>query len=318
MRHFIIDTDTGGDDALAIIMMLKGAADIRVEAITTVFGNVDLEQGTQNALTTLELLGGELPPVYKGAPRPLLRAPLATLHVHGTDGLGDCGLAPTYARPQEGHAVDAICRLAKQYPGELEILMIGPATNVALALMKEPEAMRQVKHIYSMGTGGFGPGLETAVAEFNVLVDAEAYAALLDSGIPLTIAGFDICLGEAALNPQEVEALIQSGAPLADFVVKGNRALLEKSQELLGYSSIPLPDALAAAAALWEDVVLAAEDRYCYTCYREEATYGQVIPFVPDADTVGHGHRHHPANARVIKEIDAPLFKRRLIDLLTH
>lgn len=315
MRHFIIDTDTGGDDALALMMMLMDSG-VQVEAVTTVFGNVDLEQATQNALATLELVGGELPPVYKGASRPLLREPLTTVHAHGSDGMGDCGLVHPHIAPREGHAVDVICQLAKRFPGELEILMIGPATNVALALMKEPETMQGVKHIYSMGTGGYSLGMETAVAEFNVLVDAEAYDAVLRSEIPLTIAGFDLCLGETAFSAQDIDLLNQSGSALASFVVQSNRVLLEMATARLGYPTVPLPDALAAAAALWPDTVVEAEDRFCYTCYREEATYGQVIPFLPNTIATAGGYQNQPANARLIKRMDAALFKERVLKML--
>ena len=315
MRHFLIDTDTAGDDAIALMMLLQ-EPQVRVEAVTTVAGNVPLEQATKNALATIEVTGSYQPPVYRGAARPLMRDLAQMIGVHGKDGMGDCDLIAPTLSPAPGHAVDAICELAKRYPDELEILMIGPATNVALALMKEPEAMRRVKHIYSMGTGGFALGMETAVAEFNVYIDAEAYAAVLDSGIPITIAGFDICMGETALNEEEAVLLARRGTPAGKFAAACNAKLLEFARRRLGVGMIPLPDPTAAAAAIWPEVVLETEDRYCYTCTKEEATYGQVIPFVPDAEIKDQGFHRRAANARLIKKLDAARFKEKLLSLL--
>lgn len=317
MRRFIIDTDTGGDDAIAILMMLM-EEDVSVEAITTVSGNVEMEQATKNALATMELIGGDLPPLYKGAYKPLMRELIRTVNAHGNDGMGDCGLVAPKLEPRAGHAVDVICELAKKYAGELELLMIGPATNVALAIMKDPDVMRGVKHIWSMGTGGFSQGMETAVAEFNVLVDAEAYSIVLDSGIPTTIIGFDLCMGDAAFDADETERLRASGAEKARFAVACNSVLLEFAKARLGYYTIPIPDAVAAAAALWPDVVLESEDRYCYTCYKEQATYGQVILFQPGAQPTAGGYENRPANATGVKQIDNKLFKSRLLDRLTQ
>lgn len=238
MRHFLIDTDTAGDDAIALMMLLQ-EPQVRVEAVTTVAGNVPMEQATKNALATIEVTGSYQPPVYRGAARPLMRDLAQMIGVHGKDGMGDCDLIAPTLSPAPGHAVDAICELAKRYPDELEILMIGPATNVALALMKEPEAMRRVKHIYSMGTGGFALGMETAVAEFNVYIDAEAYAAVLDSGIPITIAGFDICMGETALNEEEAVLLARRGTPAGKFAAACNAKLLEFARRAAGRGHDP-------------------------------------------------------------------------------
>ena len=317
MRHFLIDTDTAGDDAVALIMLLR-AEGICVDAITTVAGNVPVEQATQNALATIEVAGGSTPPVFQGSDRPLFR-PLDRMNgVHGEDGMGDCDLIHPHLTPAPGHAVDEICRLAKAYPGELEILMIGPATNIALAFMKEPEAMRKVKRIYSMGTGGFAPGMETAVAEFNVYVDAEAYAAVLDSGVPVTIAGFDVCMGPTALSEEELRLLQREGNTAGKFAAACNASLIEFTRQRIGTALVPLPDPTAAAAAVWPETVVESEDRYCYVCTREEATYGQVIPFLPDKEIKEQGFHRHAANATLIRKIDATRFKQRLMELLTR
>lgn len=317
MRCFIIDTDTGSDDAIAVMMMLL-SDDVQVEAVTTVRGNIGLEQATLNALATIEVVGKGNPPVYKGSYKPLIRELVTAEKVHGEDGMGDCGLIHPKGQPQKGHAVDVICRLVAQYPDEIEILTIGPATNLALAIMKEPELMRKTKHIYSMGTGGFGPGNATPVAEFNVYVDAEAYNVMLCSGIPITIAGFDLCLGKAALNEGDIARLKTNGTAAGKFAIECNKTLLEYNIWRSGEHIIDLPDPVAAAIALWDDIVLDAWDCYCYTCTKEEPAYGQVIPFSPKARDATEGpYVNLPPNARVVREIDYTLFKKRLIDMLT-
>ena len=136
MRHFIIDTDTGGDDALALMMMLMDSG-VQVEAVTTVFGNVDLEQATQNALMTIDYAERGTPPVYQGCAKPLYHPHISAEGVHGEDGMGDLGtLVPSARLPEKEHAVDALIALGRR--GGVELLALGPLTNVALAMMRTP------------------------------------------------------------------------------------------------------------------------------------------------------------------------------------
>lgn len=311
MRKFIIDTDTGSDDAVALIMALK-SEEVVIEAITTVCGNVPLEQATQNALMTLEVTKAQMPAVYVGEAKPLKRPLRTAKSVHGKDGMGDCDLIHPTLKPDSGHAVDKVLELVKKNPNEMEIIAIGPATNIARAILKDPDTMQKVKHIYAMATSGFGPGNVTPVAEFNVYVDAEAFEMMLDLEVPITIAGFDICLGEAALNEDEIRQISSSGKAEAEFAMSCNKEKLQWYIKRFKRHSLNLPDPVAMAVALWDDVVLEAVDAHCYACTQEEAAYGQVI-----IDTGSFGNETKPFNARVIKSIDASKYKARLIELLT-
>src|SRR5437870_3872491 len=134
-RAFLIDTDTASDDAVAIIMALK-APDVRVAAITTVAGNVDVQQSTRNALYTVELCGANVP-VYTGADKPLLRRYENATWFHGRDGLGDHGYPASKRIPEKLHAVDAIIEAIEANPG-IVIVTLAPLTNIALALAKRP------------------------------------------------------------------------------------------------------------------------------------------------------------------------------------
>ncbi|MGE7114513.1 nucleoside hydrolase [Lysinibacillus sp. NPDC047702] len=315
MRKLIIDTDTGSDDAVALIMALKSTS-LKVEAITTVCGNVPVELATKNALMTIEVANGQKPPLYVGAGKPHMRDLVTAVNVHGDDGMGDCHLINPTLLPETKHAVDAILEIIENNPGEIEIVTTGPVTNIALAILKAPETMKKVKHIYTMGTSGFGPGNTTPVAEFNVYVDAEAYSIMLNSGIPTTIIGFDVCLGEAALNKDDMDVLLSSGKEEAVFSVKCNRSLLEYNIQRSNEHIVDLPDAVAMGVVLWDEIVLEEKLCYCYVCTTEAAAYGQVIINDGSKLAISDGFAGHIPNATVCKTIDNQLFKKRLLALL--
>ena len=136
MRNFLIDTDTASDDAVAIMMALA-EPNVRVLGLTTVAGNVGLEQATQNALLTAEICNADVP-VFAGADKPLNRAHDHAHWFHGKDGLGDRGFPAPKRKPEREHAVDAILRLTQEEPG-LTLVTLGPLTNIALALKRDPK-----------------------------------------------------------------------------------------------------------------------------------------------------------------------------------
>lgn len=315
MRKVIIDTDTGSDDAVALIMALK-SNDVKVMAITTVAGNVPLDRATKNALATIEIAGAQQPPVYVGAAKPLMRDLVTATNVHGQDGMGDMDLIHPMIKAESTHAVDAMLHIVSKYPNEIEIVTIGPATNIALAIMKAPQIMQQVKHIYSMGTAGFGPGNITPVAEFNVYVDAESYSVMLNAGIPITIIGFDLCRGDAVLGKDEIEQLLASGKEAAIFSVKCNQGLINYNAEQYGQRYIDLPDPVAMGVFLWKDIVLDDRPCHCYVCTKEEATYGQVVIYDHVRISLQERFKNLEANAIVCKKIDINMFKEKLLQLL--
>lgn len=317
MKRIIIDTDCGSDDAVALMMALK-SQNVHIEAITTVCGNVPVELATQNTLMTIEVVNQKKPPVYVGAMNPLMRALVTSTNVHGEDGMGDMDLIhPTISEEKE-YAVDAILKIVNEYPNEVEIVALGPVTNIAFAIIKDPKIMKKVKHIYSMGTAGFGRGNTTPVAEFNVFVDAEAYDILLKSGIPITIIGFDVCLGDAALNKEDMEVLLASEKKEAIFAVQCNHALLQYNLNQSGGHFVDLPDAIAMGVALWDDVNLESVPCYCHTCIMDPVAYGQVIINDKKNCSVQDAKWEEKVNATVCKKIDTKTFKSRLFQLLMN
>lgn len=307
MRKVIIDTDTGSDDAAAI-MLAVAAADVEILGVTTLGGNIALEQTTKNALQTLEVCGSDTP-VYPGACRPIMRELVTADGVHGKDRMGDQDLVHPVRKAESRHAVDFILETVRKYPDEIEIIALGPATNIALAIMQDRETMSRVKHIWSMGTSGFGVGNCTPVAEFNVYVDADSYAIMLTSGIPVTIIGFDLCLGPAAMHREDLDYL-KTASAAGEFAVKCTTALLNYNLQHRGECFVDLPDAVAMGIALWPDIVEDYVDAYCYCCTKEEPAYGQVIIYDVN-QPLSIDYKIPPANAQVIRRINYQEFKNR-------
>ena len=204
-RKVIIDTDTGADDASALILAAK-APNIDILGVTTLVGNVDLEQSTKNALAALEIAGSDAP-VYRGSSETYSGETINAFSVFGDDGMGDADLIHPTGKAEDEDAIDFILETVKENPDEVEIVMIGPATNVAKAIERDPDTMKKVKRIWSMGTTGYGHGNASPVAEFNVYHDPEAYKEVLDSGIAITVVSFDMCSGEAAWTEEQFEQL---------------------------------------------------------------------------------------------------------------
>jgi purine nucleosidase len=310
MRKFIIDTDTGSDDAYAIMMALE-CEDADVLGITTVSGNVPLDKATNNALMTVEVCKKKTP-VYRGAAKPLFRSAITAQGVHGSDGMGDMNLIHPSLTAESKHAADYMLETLRDCPeNSIELIMLGPATTVALAILKDAKTMSRLKRVYSMGTAGFGPGNVSPVAEFNVFADAESYGVLLNSGLPLTIIGFDLCRGEAALNSREIDRLLSMGEKQRFFGSCVQR--LKNHNVEIGEGCVAdLPDAVAMGIALWDDVSDGFAPSYCYCCTREEPAYGQVIIHRLDSGL----YRGKEKNADVATGINAVLFKKRLMELL--
>lgn len=306
MRRFLIDTDTASDDAVALIMALRYPG-IRIEALSVVAGNVPVDQGVQNALYTLELVGArtpERPPVFGGASGPLL-APLRTAQfIHGEDGMGDIGL-PLYGRkPAPGHAVDALLEAADRHPGDLTLVTLGPLTNVAMALHKDPAFARKIGRCVIMGGAGDHIGNITPVAEYNVWVDPEAAKVVFSSGMAIEMVGWDVSRKHAVFGPEDSTQLRGLGTPLAEFSVDIQRVLEEwvaANTRLGGYD---LPDPIAMAVALDPAVATRTTRRFVAVETGGEWCRGQTV--VDHADVTGVGE--HEPNAEVVLEASRERF----------
>ncbi len=211
-RKLLIDTDTASDDAVALIMALR-SPEVSVLAITTVAGNVDIEQATQNALYTAELCGSTVP-VFIGAAAPLTRPLEDAVWFHGRDGLGDHGYKPAARTAAAGFAVDAIVRTVEANPG-IEIITLGPLTNLALALRQWPQLAANVSRCVVMGGAPCCEGNVTPAAEFNFWVDPEAARVVLRSQLPIELVGWQLSRGAAVVNAAEMKEILALGTSFA-------------------------------------------------------------------------------------------------------
>ncbi|WP_349652043.1 nucleoside hydrolase [Lactococcus lactis] len=309
MRKIIIDTDAGSDDAVALAVAMN-QKDIEILGITTVAGNCDLYQATQNALMTIEYCNKNIS-VYSGCSQPFLREQkIDAVQVHGKDGMGDLNLINPKTCAEETHAVDFIIDSVKKYPDEIEIITIGPLTNIAVAIAKDPEVMEKVKHYYVMGTSGLGPGNASAVAEFNIYADAESFDIFLrKSKVDKTIIGFDVCI-DNFFNKEEIEEISDKNK-LGKFLMDSNNTLIKYNIRRLKEEILDLPDAVAVGAALWPEIILESKMFYAACCYKEPQTYGQVI-FNDSTDALAVEHVYLDNNVTLITAIDGALFKNKL------
>jgi purine nucleosidase len=273
-RAFLIDTDTASDDAVALIMALR-APDVRVVAITTVAGNVDVQQSTRNALYTAELCGADVP-VYVGAEKPLLREYQNATWFHGRDGLGDHNYPPPHKSPGELHAADAIIEAIDANPG-LVIVTLAPLTNLALALAKKPEIAARVGRCVVMGGAPCCEGNVTPAAEYNVWVDPEAARIVMLSDLPVELIGWQLSRGDAVVNESDIARIVGLNSPLARFAIECNSHARQAYKVQTGEDGISLPDPVAMCVALDPSVGTEWSDHYVDVETKSELTRGMTV-----------------------------------------
>ncbi len=250
MRKIIIDTDTATDDAIAIIMALK-CQNFDVLAITTVAGNVDLELATTNALYTCELCDSKTP-IFKGAAGPLNRKLETSKFFHGKDGMGDTGpYEPNYKSKKE-NAVDKIISLIKDNPHEIEIIAIGPLTNIAEVFKKDPDTFKLIKNLYVMGGIGEGRGNITEYAEFNFWVDPDAADIVLNSGSEVKVIAWDVTQIYGYLDRNNFDDLEKINTSLSRFAIDIQQRGLEYYKVKYNQYKVDLADPLAMAVMIDE------------------------------------------------------------------
>lgn len=307
-RKLIIDTDCGSDDAVAIAMAMREPS-VEVLMFSVVCGNVPMEQAAKNTLTTLEYADTYFPPAYPGCARPLLRDAVYAFETHGADGLGDLGFVPERLSLSEGNGVIEMLKLLRESkPGEIEVVALGPLTNIAVALMLDPDALGRAKRISIMGSAGLGIGNVTPVAEFNIWQDAEAAKMVLESGLPLLFVGWDACLGEAMLDQDEIEAIRNSGR-LGRFAMESNRQLMALNEGRFGRPALDMADPAAMAAVLWPECVRTCAEYYCEVDTMPGPSYGAMLVY-------REGYSGEKPNAFVCSELHPRLYKEYLAKAL--
>lgn len=273
-RKLLVDTDTASDDAVALVLAFRDPR-VDVEAITVVAGNVTVEQGVANAHYTREICGGSAP-IYAGAAQPLQRGLVTAQHVHGLDGMGDIGLPLTGRTADEGDAIAVIVDLAHRYAGELTLVALGPLTNLALALRRDPSIAVLFDRVVIMGGTGDHSGNVTPVAEFNVYVDPEAADIVFRSGMPIEMVGWDVSRDFITMSPTELEELGGVG-PLGAFCSSIQRQLLNFCREVTHIEGIDLPDPITMAIAIDPSIATDRTESYVAVETTGELTRGMTV-----------------------------------------
>jgi purine nucleosidase len=240
-QSLIIDCDPGVDDAVAL-MLAFGASEFDLLAVTAVGGNVPVEKTARNARMLRQIAGREDVPVFAGADRPLRREPAGAGEFHGAEGLGDLTPFEPDAPCADGHAVDAIIdRVMARPERSVAMAVLGPMTNLALALRREPGLAARLGPVAAMGGARSEGGNITASAEFNIWADPEAAAEVLASGCDVVLFGLD-ATHQVRATEARIAALQAIGTAKAETAASMMRFSQRIEREIVGWDAPPVHD----------------------------------------------------------------------------
>lgn len=312
-KSLIVDCDTGIDDALALLYLLN-EPEVDILGVTAVFGNTRAEVAADNTLRVLELAGRHDIPVAIGAESTLVgRGPSLAPHVHGDDGLGNTGLPAPSRTPSSEPAAQMIVRMARANPGQVHLLATGPLTNLATALLLDPELPRLVDHVTIMGGAIHHPGNATPAAEANIYNDPEAAEVVLNAGWPVTLVPLDATMNEI-LTDDVKQQLERCGDPVTSFAASILHHYFDYYENnVFGFRAAACHDPLAAGIAILDVPALLAPTVRVNVETGDGPGRGATI-----ADVRGQYQGYPPqdgAHVRVVLET-AGTFPQRLADRL--
>ena len=311
-KRVIIDTDPGIDDAMAILLALN-SPELRVEALTVVPGNVDGRQGLENALKIVSLAGRCDVIVAGGAKHPLNQKLITAQYWHGPNGLAGVELPASRCKADPRFGPDLIIELVHKYPHEVTLIPVGPLTNIALAVSKDPSIVPLVKNIVIMG-GSITGGNVNGAAEANIYNDPEAASIVFNAGWMVTMIGSDV--GERTLMTRKHLSELQAQhGPESDFIAKLADFYVTRSEKS-GYEGAAMYDPLAVATAINPSLVT-LKDMHVDVETKGEFTRGETVAnrMGSDENNVLHGDHYEiegvielKANARVCVASNAEQF----------
>ena len=299
-RRFVIDTDTASDDAVALLMAV--AAGVDIAAVTVVAGNVDIDTAVRNAIVTLDICGAADVPVYVGARAPLVRELETSEDTHGADGMAGVALPPPSRAPDPGDAVDVLVRLADE--GGHTLVTIGPLTNIARAIERDPHLLTKFDHTFFMAGSPDGVGNVNVAGEFNVWADPEAATVVFAADGPKTMVGWNISRQFTVITPEENATLVAAG-PLGAWASAINVDVDRFCREVSGLDGYDLPDPVTMAVALDPTLITDATDE-SMVIGLDEPTRGAVV-------LDRRAERSEP-NCRVVWAVDERRFKGALLE----
>ena len=295
MRRIIIDTDPGIDDILAHLLAFA-SSEIQIEAMTTVSGNVSVEQTSYNALAFLEANGCRDIPVAQGSKFPLVRVPVNAAYYHGKNGVGEVILPTPQKSVITQSAVDVIIQKVLEAPGEIILVALGPLTNLALALRCEPAIAQVVQEVVIMGGALRSYGNITPASEFNIFADPHAAHIVLHAGWPIRLVSLDVT-NKVRLRREHVRYLRQTHSPIAQLIEDMIEYNITNFSAQRGFDSFAIHDPLALSTVIrpdfitWEEVYVAVELEGRHTLGETVAyfpEYGISAPQLPNVRTSVH------------------------------
>nr|WP_314615083.1 nucleoside hydrolase [uncultured Pseudomonas sp.] len=305
-RELIIDTDPGADDVVALFLAMASPEALDIRAITTVAGNVRLDKTSRNARLAREWAGREGIPIYAGTGRPLVRTPIYAAEVHGEEGLTGVQVHEPKQPLAQGSAVQYLVdTLGAAKPQSITLAMLGPQTNLALALIQKPEIAKGIKEVIVMGGAHFNGGNITPVAEFNLFADPHAAEVVLASGVPLTYLPLDVT-HKMLTSDARLKQIGAVNNHASQLVVDILNAYVKHDMDLYGLPGGPVHDA-SVIAYLLKPELFSGRRIHMSVDSREGPTFGQTV-----ADW--YGVLKQPANVMWVAEGDAQGF----FDLLSE
>jgi purine nucleosidase len=306
-QPIIIDCDPGVDDAIALLLAMA-SPELQILGITTVAGNVPLQHTQANARRICELADRSQIPVYAGCPRPLLR-PLETAEgVHGSTGLGEVILPNPKMPLRVQHGVDFLVEALLQAPQPITVVTLGPLTNLAVAIVKEPRILPKIRELVLMG-GAITQGNVTPSAEFNLYADPHAAQSVFTSGMPITMVSLDVT-HRAIATPARIDAIRSLRSPVSELVATLLTQYDSHGLEKYGFSGPPLHDPCVIAYLIHPKLF---QTRTCYVEIEtmSEKTLGRTI-----VDWWGISGK--TAQVKVLTNIDSDGFYRLLTERLAR
>ena len=305
-RHrVILDCDPGLDDAFAILLAAASSA-IDLLAITTVAGNHTVDRMTLNARRICTVAGIRNVPIAQGCDHPLVRRQIVGSDIHGESGLDGPTFGPPTVPAEPRHAVDLIVELLMASGGDITLVPIGPLTNIATAMRREPRIVPKIRHISLMG-GAWGLGNRTPAAEFNILVDPEAARIVFESGVPITMCGLELT-HQVVATPEIIERIADVGTPVGDMAAAMLRFYASTTTRRRRSFGPALHDPTAVAWVI-DPTLFDAEPMHVDVETHAEFSYGRTLVDVDDVLGL-------PKNAIVPTRIDAGRFWELLIGAL--
>jgi len=311
-RKIILDTDPGSDDAMALMLALN-SPELEVRAVTVVPGNVTAKQGLENALRMVSLANRCDIPVAAGARHPLFQKLITAEFWHGKNGLANIELPPSKCKVDSRYGPDLIIEMVHAAPHEITLVPVGPLTNIALAVEKDPSIVPLVKEVILMG-GSITGGNVNAAAEANIYNDPEAAQIVFQAGWPLTMVGLDVG-DKTLLTPKYLAQLADTHGPINDFIYQVAHYLINLSAEF-GSDGTPMYDPLAVGVAI-DATLVRAPPMHVEVETRGEFTRGETVANRHGTveRNVLHGDRYIiegldkvEPNAKVCVDVDAARF----------